>query len=164
MIYHLSPEQIERAKTVARRRDQWYRANGKRKYGQGNDRGDADNFLGAAGELAAAMVTGANWVAEHVEGGPDLITKTGATVEVRTAPKESHSLILHPSDQCSIAILVLGKVPRMWVYGWCRIADFRIPAYWRTPEKHGVRHEAFFVPQRVLTPMEETINRKEMTA
>jgi hypothetical protein len=164
MIYHLSPEQIERAKTVARRRDQWYRANGKRKYGQGDDRGDADNFLGAAGELAAAMVTGADWVAEHVEGGPDLITRTGATVEVRTAPKDHFSLILHPSDTCDLAILVLGKVPRLHVYGWCRLADMRITAYWRTPKKHGVRYAAYFVPQRVLTPMHETIQQKEMTA
>lgn len=171
MMVDLSEDQIARAMACANIRNQVYKRNGSRKYGQTPDRGDADNFLGALGEIAAHMVIPSEWHGGRNEGGPDLILPGGTHVEVRASERMNSSLILHPTDTAQIGVLVLGSPPRMCVRGWCIVKRMRVPAYWRMPEPtNSVRHEAWFVPQSKLMPIAElnarieAAQQKEQTA
>lgn len=105
---------------------------------------------GCCGEMAAAKALGVYWTGAHgVLRAPDI----GRNVQVRTASKPSHSLMLHPSDGDDVTfVLVLGRAPNYEIAGWVIGRDGKQPQYWRDPV--GGR-PAFFVPRSALRHLSE---------
>lgn len=76
------------------------------------------------------------------------INNSEKNIEVRTAAKDYHSLILHPGDPDeSLFILVTGKAPVFYIRGWIRGKEGKDRKFWKDPT--GTR-PAYFVPQSAL--------------
>jgi len=81
------------------------------------------------------------------------VNNNARNVEVRTAAKNHHSLILHKSDKDdSVYILVCGEAPVFNIKGWVMGRDGKKNEYWKDPTNN---RPAFFVPQNALKPMTE---------
>ena len=72
----------------------------------------------------------------------------GDMIEVRSASRDTDSLILHDNDVDDLPyVLVLARPPRFKLVGWKLGRDGKQDKYWRVD---GVRHPAYFVPQSHL--------------
>lgn len=127
-----------------------------------SDRALQLHILGAQGEVVIANYLG--YTAEKgIFGGTDV-----GPYQVRTRSNIYYDLILHASDaDDAVFILVLGPIDRprpkgtlcFLVAGWCEGAAGKNRLYWNDPA--GGR-PAYFVPQRVLRPMQELPEVREL--
>lgn len=104
---------------------------------------------GAAAELAVAKYFGKHW-------GGSLNTFKLSDVgnyQIRSTTLESGRLIIRPSDMATDTfIFVVGKSPVLKIVGYILGADARRHEYWMNPSN---RPGAWFVPQSVLSPIEQ---------
>ena len=119
------------------------------RFGADPENGWSLNIEGAMGEMAAAKVMRRYWSgAVNTYDHDDL-----DGIEVRTAFKHSHSLILHPTDPDDLPfVLVTGMNGEYKVQGFILAKNGKQQQFWRDP--CGGR-PAFFVPQSALQNIEE---------
>ena len=120
-------------------------------YGASNGQGWEMHIQGAAGEFAVSKALNLHWPGKGRLRGSDV-----GPLQVRTAARHSHCLILHEEDDDEVAfVLVTGLAPSFIIQGWIRGWYGKRRQHWRDPA--GGR-PAFFVPQAVLNPPEELIH------
>ena len=105
------------------------------------------DIRGALGEMAVAKWLGVYWSGRFEFRGVDV-----GHVEVRTAAKPTHSLILHDRDpDARPFILVTGTCREFELRGWVYGSEGKRREFWSDPK--GGR-PAYFVPQSALNPMD----------
>lgn len=112
------------------------------------EEGWAIHIEGACGELAVCKLLGDEWRAsvDTYKREADI----GDGGEVRTRSQDWHELTIRDNDNPnSYYILVTGLAPNFVVRGYIQGHKGQNPKWRKDPNKRG---EAWFVPQRVLTP------------
>jgi hypothetical protein len=103
----------------------------------------------AAGELAVAKALNRYW-----DGSVNTFQRAGDVghLQVRSAPKESHSLIVRERDKdTDVFILVTGKIPAFRIRGWIMGRHAKRAEWRRNPSGH---EPAYFVPPSSLQSIE----------
>lgn len=148
----LTKEQAEEAYNIGLARYEYHAKRGtphKYKLARSPDNAVQD-AMGAVAEATVAAFLGMGWV-RNVKGA-DKGADVGGCVGVRWTKLRYGSLVLHHMDRDDYPfVLVTGETHTepMRMAGWLYARAGKNPRYWRT----DVRDPAFFVPQRVLQPM-----------
>lgn len=117
-------------------------------HGAGKDVGWQMHVEGCLGEYALSKYLDVHWAGKGVLRDPDV-----GEVDVRTAARNSHSLILHKEDPDDrVFWLLTGINGKYNVQGWLLGSHGKREEYWKDPSGQG-RH-AFFVPQSRLNDPE----------
>ena len=112
-------------------------------YGAGHENDWQLHVEGCLGECALAKHMGVYWSGKGIIGAPEV-----GVMDVRTAARDSHRLILHESDDDDrVFWLLCGLNGRYRIKGWILGRDGKKPEYWEDP---GTGRPAYFVPQSAL--------------
>jgi hypothetical protein len=126
-------------------------------HGYNGDHGWQIQIEGALGEIATAKFLNIYW---------DSSVNTWKTedlrgIQVRTRSKDYYDLIVRKDDPDEdIYVLVTGRYGKYIIRGWIEGSKAKNPQ-WIQP--YGDRERAYFVPQKLLNPM-ETIPLKKIKA
>ena len=115
------------------------------------------DMLGAAGELAAALVYGLPWTGCYYRHLPSKPADIGTCIDVRTRSEHWHDLIVHREDRddwfyvlvTTTAELDDDEPPTLYVHGHIKGDRAKNEDWWHDPA--GGR-PAFFAPKDVLDP------------
>ena len=108
----------------------------------------AYNIEGACGELAYAKARGIYYEPRvNTFKAPDF----GSNVQIRTRSDHNYDLLIRDNDKPDhYYVLVTGTLPTYRIVGYILGADAMAQPAWR--KNWGGRGEAWFVPQKALTP------------
>lgn len=113
-------------------------------HGAGNEKDWQKHIEGALGELALAKYLGVFWSGIGKLRAPDV-----GTMDVRTAAKHSHRLMIHPGDPDDrVFWFVTGLNGKYQIRGWLLAKDGKRDEWWKDPQ--GTDRWAFFVPTYAL--------------
>ena len=148
---HLSWPELRRAAHVGI--DRYVRALAQRRTLQHGESPDdwQNHVVGAWGECVIAKTTGHYWPVDNDR--PDRGAADVGPLHVRTAQIATGRLILHDEDDgdAPFILVVLVRLPRFRIVGWCYGRDGKVPGYWET----FTGRPAYFVPQSALRPIGE---------
>lgn len=108
---------------------------------------------GCRAEIAFAKAANVYWTSPGAQADKGDVGR----YEVRSTDRAGGSLILHPKDPDRVFVLVVAKTPVLFdVVGWIYASAGKAKRFWRD----DVRHPAFFVPPRMLAPLERLPGRR----
>lgn len=159
MIVKLSEAGMNIARGYGRLRNEANRKLGRRDNKTKGFDGESINVLGVAGEMAVHIATGIKWTGRYVPASkleewlskpqPDL----GTDIEVRTASKPSHHLLVHRNDPDEWRYVLVRKVAanEFDIVGWAYGHEVKQKKYWRG----SLPYPAYSYPTGLLRPVEE---------
>ncbi len=144
---HLTDQEVDLAQQVADAHTKEVAARDANAKGSPEELRPLFTFIGALGELAVKKLTGFDWTATFGE--YDRRRRDIDQLEVRTARRPWHKLIVKPHDEnVPIVLVTIEAFPNDFaVHGWIPGDDAKKGKWWKEPVEG---RPAYFVPQDEL--------------